>query len=140
MVLKILKVWNQWAYLGMVSFLTFCDLRLILGFWILKSHFLVCFLSFEKHDQKQKLSSDNFGGSCSLESSKSGHSLWGKKCLWTLRGNFLVWFLKISIKTNLDNFGKFCFWGTGEEEVGGGGKLFCNCNCNKISWLTKFPK
>ena len=33
--------WNQWAYLGRVCFLTFCDLRLILGFWILRGNFLV---------------------------------------------------------------------------------------------------
>ena len=33
--------WNPWAYLGGVCFLTFCDLRLILGFWILRGHFLV---------------------------------------------------------------------------------------------------
>ena len=33
-----------------VSFLTFCDLRLILGFWILRGHFLFLFFSFENFE------------------------------------------------------------------------------------------
>ena len=32
---------------GGVSFLTFCDLMLIIGFWILRGNFLVGFFSFE---------------------------------------------------------------------------------------------
>ena len=57
--------WNQWAYLGRVCFLTFCDLKLFFGFWILRGHFLVWFLSFENRDQKHKWSLDNFEGSSS---------------------------------------------------------------------------
>ena len=63
--------WNQWAYLGGVCFLTFCDLRLILGFWILRGHFLVWFLSFEN-------SESCFG--------ISGH-IWGGSVFW----HFVIW-------------------------------------------------
>ena len=43
-----LWIWNQWAYLRGVCFLIFCDLRLILSFWILRGNFLVWFFSLEK--------------------------------------------------------------------------------------------
>ena len=45
-----LWIWNQLAYLGGVCFLIFCDLVFISGFWILKGHFLVWFLSFENFE------------------------------------------------------------------------------------------
>ena len=38
---------NQWAYLEGVCFLILCDLRPILGFWILRGNFWVWFFSFE---------------------------------------------------------------------------------------------
>ena len=56
---------NQWHIWGGVCFLTFCDLKLFFGFWILRGHFWVWFLNFENRDQKQKWSLDNFEGSSS---------------------------------------------------------------------------
>ena len=101
--------WNQWAYLGRVCFLSFCDLKLFFGFWILRGNFLVWFLSFENHDQKQKWTLDNFEGNSSKWKSQSRRSLWVKKCFLTLRGHFLVLFLSFENfgqkqKLSLDNF------------------------------------
>ena len=42
--------WNQWAYLGRVCFLTFCDLKLFLVFEFSGDIFLVTFFSFENFE------------------------------------------------------------------------------------------
>ena len=47
---------------GGVSFLTFCDLRLIVGFWILRGNFLVRFFSFENFEICFGIGMGIFGG------------------------------------------------------------------------------
>ena len=53
--------------------MTFCDLRLILGFWILRGTFLVWFFSFENFK-----SSFGISGVCFLTFSNLRHFWWSK--------------------------------------------------------------
>ncbi len=77
-----------------VSFLTFCDLKLFIGFWILRGHFWVWFLSFENRDQKHKWSLDNF----EVPQNKNLNPdapCGSKSFFFNLRGHFWVWFLSL---------------------------------------------
>ena len=87
---------SQWFFVfrmgifGGVSFLTFCDLRLILSFSILKGHFWVWFLSFENFKSCFGIRMGIFGG-VSFLTFCDLRLIFG---IWILRCNFLVWFLR----------------------------------------------